>query len=100
MGTLNRNAAPRGRPATNPGDCCPKCSFTRQNSCSAISAGRSRLALESPLRLGALAPRTLDRAPECNCSESHKSFRPMLWVNCAYTRLTTWHQGLKVRDLS
>src|SRR5437879_137072 len=49
MGSLKRNAAPRRRPATNPGDCSPKWLITAQNSCSAISAGRWRLALEKTI---------------------------------------------------
>src|SRR5437899_9166154 len=48
----------------------------RSSDLSAISAGRSRLALESPLRLGALAPRIAASGPECSCRESHTSFRP------------------------
>ena len=38
--------------------------------------------------------------PECNWSESHESFRPMLWESCACRRLTTWLQVEKVRALS
>src|SRR5258705_1941759 len=75
MGSLKRNAAPRRHPATNPRDCSPKWLITAQNSCSAISAGRWRLALEKPLRLGAVAPRTLASGPEFSCRESHTSLR-------------------------
>ena len=69
------------------------------NNCSAISAGRSRLALDRPLRLGGVAP-TVESGPECNWSESHRSFKPMLWESCACRRLTTWLQVEKVRALS
>ena len=62
---------------------------TAQNNCSAIAAGRSRLALENPLRLGAVAPRILASGPECSCSESHTSFSPIACVSCACTSDTT-----------
>src|SRR5712672_271915 len=78
MGSLKRNAAPRRRPATNPGDCSPKWLITAQNSCSAISAGRWRLALEKPLRLGAVAPRMLASSETVRCGMILQICRKML----------------------
>src|SRR5271169_6677648 len=100
MGILKRKAGPRRWPAAKPGVCSFKCSNTRQKSCSAILAGRSRLAWERPLRLGAVAPRKVDSGPECNCSESHRSLSPMQWVSWASSKLTACLHGLNVRDLS
>lgn len=100
MGILKRKAGPRLLPVAKPGDCCFKWSNCHQKSFSAISAGRSRLAWDSPLRLGGVAPRIVESGPECSWSESHKSLSPMQWVSCACSRLTVWLQGLKVRDLS
>src|SRR6266446_307747 len=100
MGILKRKAGPRLLPLAKPGDCSLRCSRLRQNNFSAISAGRSRLAWDNPLRLGGVAPRIVESGPECSWSESHKSLSPTQWVSCACSRLTVWLQGLKVRDLS
>src|SRR2546425_7858791 len=100
MGILKRKAGPRLLPVAKPGDCCFKWSNCHQNSFSALSAGRSRLAWDNPLRLGGVAPRIVESGPECSWSESHKSLSPMQWVSCASIRLTVWLQGLKVRALS
>ena len=70
MGTLNWNAGPRlffrrkarrlrfsGGPQDRP-----------EESFSAISAERSRLALEKPLRLGGVAPRMAEKRLDRNCN--------------------------------
>jgi len=82
MGTLNRKAGPRLRPWTNPAflsQVGPAPARTVVRPFSAVVRG---LALESPLRLGGVAPRTLTNGPECNCRASHKSFKPRLWLSC------------------
>lgn len=88
IGILKRKAGARRWPATKRGDRVPRCSNVCQNSFSAIAAGRCRFAWDSPFRLGGRASRIVESAPECNRSASHTSLSPMLWVSCAYSRLT------------
>src|ERR1044071_8718670 len=49
---LKRCKGARRRPPAKPGERLPRCSNIFQKSCSAISAGRTLLAWERPLRLG------------------------------------------------
>jgi hypothetical protein len=42
----------------------------------------AEMALERPLRLGGVTPRTLTSGWERNCKASHKSFKRWLWLSC------------------
>jgi len=92
------NPLPR-RPAANPGECFWRCLSTVQKSRSASAASRRLLAWERLLRLGAVAPRKAESGPLWSRSASQTSLRPMAWVSCAKSMLTTWLHGLKDRAM-
>src|SRR2546430_11269835 len=98
IGALKRKAGPLGLTRIKSGLCCPRELVTLQKSFSASSHGRSRFALDNPLRLGGVAPRIALSAPRCKWSESHTSLSPMLWESCASKSDTTWLQGEKLLE--
>ncbi len=71
--------------------------MTLQYKASAILQSRTRFAWLRLLRLGAVAPRTVESVPAFMRNASETSLSPMACVTCVKSRETAWLQGVNVR---